>query len=139
MAVKKIILKGEDLCIRKEGIAAEAGITPGDLVNALPNGDVTRNDVAAAHPTGDIPKAFAYENEVVGGAIDDDYADNDTVLYAICPPGTEVYANGDAAITAGNYVEAAADGEVSPETTGVRIGRALTTTAGAGRVKIEVL
>lgn len=138
MAVKKIILKGEDLCIRKEGIATEA-ITPGDLVNALPNGDVSMNDVAAGHPTGDIPKAFAYENEVVGQDIDTDYAANDTILYAICPPGTEVWANGDAAITAGNYVEAATGGAVSPETTGVRIGRALTTTAGVGRVKIEVL
>jgi hypothetical protein len=136
MAFKTIIVKGAANVIRKEGIAAEAGITPGDIVNAIPGGDVTRNDVTGATV---VPRAIAVERDLTGDDIDTDYADNDTVLYAVCPPGTEVWMNGDAAITAGNYVEAAADGEVSPETTGHRIGRALTTTAGAARVLVELL
>jgi hypothetical protein len=138
MAVKKIILKGEELCIRKESIAAEA-ITPGDLVLDAPSigdvaGAISRQDASTAFSA----KAVAYERELTGDGIDVDYAIGDTVLYAVCPPGTEVYLNGTAAITLGALVEAAADGSVVTRTTGAVVGTCIETSGGAGRVKVSI-
>jgi hypothetical protein len=134
MAVKKIILKAEDLCIRKEGIAG-AAITPGCLVSALPNGAVALQGAADTAPQ----KAFVYEREMTGDDIDTAYAQNDTILYAICPPGVEVYAFAGEAVNAGDVLESAANGELQGITTGAAVAVALETVGAAGRCKVEVL
>jgi len=135
MAVKKIILVGEDLCIRREGIAGGA-ITPGHLVDAVPDGAVTAQTAANA----EAQRTFAYEREFTGDDIDTAYISGDTVPYFHAPAGAVVYALGVAAgITAGDLVESAAAGEVQTLTSGRAIGRALETTAAAGRIKIEIL
>ena len=78
MAVKKIILKGEARCIRKEGIAGGT-VTPGMHLDAIPGGAVTAGAIGTAV---NAAKAFAYERELTGDDIDVDYVVNDTCLYA---------------------------------------------------------
>ena len=135
MAVKKIILKGEDLCIRKEGIAGET-ITPGDFVTDVPGGTINDQTGSTAN---DQPCAIAYENEVVGNEIGDNYAQYDTILYAVCPRGVEVYLNGAAAISAGDVLEVGASGAVQTQTTGFGRAIALETITAAGRIKATLL
>lgn len=84
MTVKTIILRGDG--VGKEAIAA-AAITPGDLVERTSTGTVQRQSSAAAQ----AQRAFARENEVVSGDIDDAYAADDTTLYTVMYPGAEVY------------------------------------------------
>jgi len=134
MSAKTIILKAAELTVRKEGIAGGT-ITPGDLVDALPNGAVSRQGAADAS----AQKAFALERDVTGDDIDTDYAANDTVMYALCSPGVEVNANVGGAITAGDILESGAAGILQGVTTGRQIARAIETVAGAGRCKVEVL
>lgn len=138
MAVKKIILKGEELCIRKESIASEA-ITPGDLVDDAPSigstaGSIARQDASLVFSA----KAIAVEREYTGDGIAVDYAVSDSVSYAVCPSGTEVYLNGTAAIALGALVEAAADGSVVTRTTGAIVGTCIEASGGAGRVMISI-
>ncbi len=85
MTVKTIVLRGAG--IRKEAIAAIA-ITPGELLSLDSAGEVIPHTDAGltAQPR------FAVENEVVGADIDTVYAINDTVLFGVFPPGTEIYA-----------------------------------------------
>jgi hypothetical protein len=142
MAIKTILVVGAELSIRKEGIAGGT-VTPGHLVQG-PASAIIVHAVAS----GNAAKKFAVENEVVGKGIDDDYAANDTILLAVCPPGSIVYAIAAAAgVTAEDIVESTGDGTLqvqaasaatdAVERAGV-IGRAIDT-AGAGvRFRCEI-
>ncbi len=142
MAIKTIIVVGAELAIRKEGIAAGV-ITPGHLVQG-PASDV----VVHANATDTALKAFAVENEVVGGGIDDDYADNDTVLWAVLPPGAIVYAiAGTGGVTAEDWVDSLGDGRLGTVVTdaatddtqrGSIIGKALDTATVGLRFRCEI-
>lgn len=106
MAERTIILKGRG--IQKEGVAG-ATITPGELVTLNSSNEVIPHGTAA----GNAQAAFAKENEVIGGGIDDTYASGDNVIYEVLPPGAEVYALVAAAagaIVIGDYLESAGDG-----------------------------
>lgn len=137
---KVIFLKGSPM--GKEAVAAEAGILPGMLVDAVPGGD------AAAHATagGAAVPAFARANELVGNGIDVEYADGDTLLYGVSTSGDEVYgwiADGED-ITAGTLLESAGNGTFQKQDTGVAVAKAMETvdnsTGGApARMKLEVL
>lgn len=142
MAIKTIIVVGAEFAIRKEGIAAGV-ITPGHLIQG-PATDL----IVHASATENAQKAFALENEVVGGDINANYADNDTVLYAVLPPGSIVYAIADGVgVTAEDLVVSNGDGTMlvlatAAATTDLErnsiIGKALDT-AGAGlRFRLEV-
>ena len=143
MAIKKVIVRGEDLCIRKEGIAGGA-ISPGHLVEG-PSSAVVVHATAA----GNAQKAFAYENEVVGNGLDDDYAANDTVLIAVAPAGAIVYAIADAGgVTAEDIVESAGDGTLRTQAASAAtseaqrasvIGKALDTAGAGARFRCEIL
>ncbi len=142
MAIKKIIVLGEELCIRSEGIAAGA-ITPGHLVQG-PAGDI----VVHANATDTALKKFAVENEVVGGDIDTAYADNDTVLMASMPPGSIVYAiAGTGGVTAESFVDSLGDGRLGDVVTdaatddtqrGAIIGKAMETATVGNRFRCEI-
>lgn len=142
MAIKKVIVLGEELCVRREGIAA-AAISPGHLLQG-PDSDLIVH-AAAAGTT--LPK-FALENEVVGGGLGTDYADNDTVLYAVMPPGSIVYALADATgVTAEDFVESNGDGTFQVVATSAAtadtsrnsvVGKAIDTAAAGARFRLEV-
>ncbi len=142
MAIKTIIVVGAEQCIRKEGIAAGV-ITPGHLIQG-PAGDL----VVHANATDTAMKNFAVENEVVGGGIDDDYADNDTVLYAAMPPGSIVYAiAGTGGVTAEDFVDSLGDGRLGSVVTdaatddtqrGAIVGKALDTATVGLRFRCEI-
>lgn len=107
-AQNTIVLKGNG--IRKER-AAEAAITPGDLIEVTSTGTVQRHSTAG----GNAQRAFAVENEVVGKEISEDYAAGDNVLYEVLPPGCEVnalVAAGAAAIVKGDYLESDGTGKL---------------------------
>jgi hypothetical protein len=58
---------------------------------------------------------FAFENELAGKTITDQYAIGDQVLCMVCAPGAEVLmvlAASAAAIVIGDYLESAGDGTV---------------------------
>lgn len=110
---KKIMLKG--VGIQKEGIAGGV-VTPGDLITVNTSGLVVRHPTAADGGR----KAFALENFVNGDGIDDDYAEDDTVQYAVCHSGEEVYARVAAnatAITLGAALESAGNGTLRIQST----------------------
>lgn len=142
MAIKTIIVVGAEFAIRKEGIAAGV-VTPGHLVQG-PDTDIVVHATAAAT----AQKAFAMENEVVGGEIGTDYADNDTILYAVVPPGAIVFAIADSGgVTAEDFVESAGDGTLrlvatqaaTPDTErNSVIGKALDTAAAGVRFRCEI-
>ena len=107
MTVKTIVLMGNDLVIRKEGIASVI-VTPGYLVERITT--TIRPHVSAGAKA--VPM-FAVENEVIGNGIDDDYAINDTTLFGVMPPGAEIFAllpASAAAIVVGDLLESAGDG-----------------------------
>ena len=142
MAVKKIILVGEELCIRKEGIAGGT-VTPGHLVQGPATAIIVHGTAA-----GTAQKAFCYEREMTGDGIDVDYAASDTILYAVCPPGTVIWALADATgITAEDFVESNGDGTFQVVATSAAtadtsrnsvVGKALTTAAANARFQLEV-
>ena len=142
MAIKTILVVGMDLCIRKEGIAAGV-ITPGHLIQ----GPAT--DLVVHANAGEVTQiSFAVENEVVGGDISAEYADNDTVLYAVCPPGAVVYAIADGSgVTAEDFVESSGDGTMlvlaahaatDDTERNSLVGKALDTAAADLRFRLEV-
>lgn len=143
MAIKTIISKGKERCIFKEGIAS-AAITPGHLLQGLPAALAVHAGQALT-----AMRMFAVERDLTGDEIGDAYAQYDTVLYAVCPPGTELQAIADGSgVTAGDYVESAGDGTFQTRATdaatddtqrGSTVGRALTTAAADARFTLEVL
>lgn len=142
MAIKTILVVGMDLCIRKEGIAG-AAVTPGHLIQG-PASAIIVHATAAEN----AQKSFAVENEVVGRDIDTDYAANDTILYAVCPPGSIVWAIADGTgVTAEDLVESAGDGTMqvlstiastSQDQLNRLVGKALDTAAADARFRLEV-
>jgi hypothetical protein len=123
MAERTIILKGERLHIRKEGIA-DSAIIPGHLIALASDGKFDVHGTAKAPST----RSFAIERELenwnngnpqAGVPIDRAYAQNDRLLYAVCAPGCEVYAlvaAGAAAIVKGDLLESAGDGTLRKRT-----------------------
>jgi hypothetical protein len=124
MAERTIILKGERLHIRKEGIA-DSAIIPGHLVALASDGKFDVHGAAKGPST----RSFAIERELenhwsgnaplAGTPIDVAYAQNDRLLYAVCSPGCEVYAlvaAGAAAIVKGDHLESAGDGTLRKRT-----------------------
>ena len=110
---KTITLKGDH--IRKEAIAS-AAITPGHLVEFGGAQELQAHGTAAVNAR----KAFALENDLIGGAIGTAYALNQTVQYGVFPQGAEVYALVAAAATAvtkGAALESAGDGTLRILTT----------------------
>lgn len=109
MAVKRIIVKGNESTIQKEGEAV-AAITPGALVELG-----TAIGTVQVHGTaeGFAQKAFCVEAGFIGTDIDDDYAAEDQVVYVVCAPGVEInalVADGTAAIAKGDGLVSAGDG-----------------------------
>lgn len=108
---KTIILKG---CgIRKERTAGGV-ITPGHLVY------LTSANTVAVHANAgqNAQKAFAVENDLVGGTISDNYAASSKVQYEIMERGAEVnalIANGEN-ISIGDALESAGDGTLQKHT-----------------------
>ena len=143
MAIKTIIVVGAEFAIRKEGIAGGV-VTPGHLVQG-PATAIIVHAVAA----GTAAKKFAMENEVVGGEIGTDYAANDTILLAVVPPGSIVFAIAEAAgVTAEDIVESAGDGTLRVQAASAAtaeasrasvVGRAIDTAAGGVRFRCEIL
>ena len=107
-----IILKGRG--IRKERVAGDI-ITPGMLV------EVTTTDTVVTHVGAGLnaTKAFAVENEVIGGDIDTDYPIGDNVLYNIMEPGAEINALITGTTVIGGYLESDGAGNLRPLTTDV--------------------
>ena len=142
MAVKKIILLGEEFVIRREDIA-DAIITPGMLLERTAT-RVKKHAGAGLN----AQKMFAVENEVVGLGIADDYAALDTCLFGFFPPGTVVWAiAGTGGVTALLYVEsdglgrlddATADAATDTDQRNSIVGIALETAAVGVRFKLEV-
>lgn len=132
-----IVLLDEGRAFQKEAEASEA-ITPGSLVE-FGGAEELRN-----HSTigGEARKAFALDNTLIGKGPDDAWAVNDRVRYAIFPPGAEVYARVSEAVTKGDFLESAGDGQLQIASTpieGSSVAVAMETTAGSGRARVEVL
>lgn len=111
---KTIILKG---CgIRKER-TADGAITPGHLVYLKSTDKVGVHAVAG----GNAQKAFAVENDLVGGVIATAYADAAKVQYEVMERGAEVnaiIADGEN-IAIGDPLESAGDGTLQKHTSPV--------------------
>ncbi len=143
MAIKKIVVLGEELCIRTEGIAGGV-VTPGHLVEGPATAIVVH-----ASATLTAAKKFAYENELVGGQIDDDYASADTILLVTCPPGSIVYAlAGVGGVTAEAFVDSLGDGRLGDVVTDAAtddtqrasvVGKAMDTAIAGARFRCEIL
>jgi hypothetical protein len=138
MAKRLIKLLGEP--IQNEDYTASAAITPGDLVAFASNGTVARNAVADL----DLPRAFALEREEMGLGIDDDYAIGDAVKVGVFKPGTRVLAfiASGQNITAGNFLQAAADGTLKVYAAGARLAKALETSGAVTtktRIRVEIM
>lgn len=142
MAIKTITVLGNDLVVRREGLAAGV-VTPGHLIQG-PDTDLIVHAVAGGTM---VPK-FAVENDIVGNGIDDDYADNDTLLYGVFPAGSKVYAiAGTGGVTAEDIVESEGDGRLITVVTDTAtddterhstVGKALTTATVGNRFVLEV-
>jgi len=143
MAVKKVILVGEEFCIRRESYADE-GITPGHLLERTATGVKKHaGEALNAQPL------FAYEREMTGDGIDVAYVADDTVLMAHCPPGTVVWAlAGTADVTAFSFVESDGLGRLQDAQTDAAtddtqrasiLGVALTAASAGARFKCEII
>lgn len=115
---KTIPLKGRGI---REEAPAGGTITPGDLVALNSSGQLIRNAVAKL----DCARLFAFENELVGKGIDDNYSANDLVQAEHMPRGGQVYARlaaNAAAITKGDMLESAGDGTLRKVTAFSQLG-----------------
>ena len=113
MASKTIILKGKP--IRKEGLAGNASITPGYLIEYF--GDSSTTDVLIPHTTstGKATPRFALENDPVGGEIGTAYASGSRVQIGVFSPGDEVFAFlvANATVARGAFLESKACNGIS--------------------------
>lgn len=134
-----IVLKG--LGIRKEATAAGT-ITPGHLIEVLTTGAIVHAGAGLSAIT-----MFAVENDIAGDEIGTDYVTGDNVLYEVLPPGSEVFALADAAVTVDDYLESGGNGTVQVQVASAAtaqdarhsvVGRALETVGGAGRIRIVI-
>jgi len=139
MASPRVIwLKSRDSRqVNEDGAASEA-ITPGMLVQGVST--ISKQSNAGT----DCARTFALEREEMGKGIDDAYAVGDQVKVGTFAPGDRVYAliASGQNITAGQYLEAAADGTLRAIASGTRIARSLDTTGAVTvltRLRAEVM
>jgi hypothetical protein len=109
MAVyRTVLVKGGGMT---QEATANAAITPGALLNFRSDGKVEENTDA----TKQRPIAVAFENEMFGKGIDDDYAAGESIVYRFLEEGSEWNALVPAAapaIALGDYVIPGAGGGV---------------------------
>lgn len=123
MARKTIALKGAG--VRSEALA-NAGITPGMLVELLSTGKIQKHGTAGGSG---VEKAFALEDELQGKEITDAYTTNTLVQYAIFSPGDVVnalLADGENAAI-GSKLESNGDGKL----------RVVDADTSAGTIKVQ--
>lgn len=143
-----IILKGDG--IRKERPAAAAGIRPGDLLEIDSTGDYAVHSGAGLTVGA---KTFAFENELAGKAIDDNYLVDEQVLAVACKSGMEILAwllDGEVAVI-GSVLDSAGDGNLKVVDVSVATGQdernaivavaleALSPSGSDGRIKVEIV
>ncbi len=80
-----ILLKGDPMVQEKD---AGAIITPGELLAIDGSGNVIPHGTAGGNA---VPKMVAYENDLIGNDIDDDYASGGRVRYLIPQAGDVLY------------------------------------------------
>jgi len=143
MAIKKIVVKGEELCIHGESkLDAGVDITPGMLIAPASATEVApEGNAASATPQ----RMFADEtNQVLQGlTIDDAYdTDGEVVSWVIAPRGAFIYAW----LAAGENVaydavlESDGAGALQALTTGDAVARAReAVNNGAGGVAVRIL
>ena len=137
---RTISLKGDGILKERK---ANAAITPGHLIEVMNTGNVRVHSTAG----GQAQRAFALENDLIGKGIDDAYAQNDNVRYAVFPPGAEVNAllvTGET-VAIGDFLESAGNGTLQVSSTpveGSNVAIALAAVTGGGsplRCRVEVL
>lgn len=121
--------------------AAEAAITPGDLIEVTATGTVQRHGTAAATV---LAPLFALAKTYLGLGIDDDYAAGDPVAYVAPSPGDVINARVEAAavLTPASRLESAGDGTLQVATTGVAIAQSMETKtvgASAERTRVRII
>lgn len=141
-----ILLKGD--ATRKERLAGGT-ISPGDLLTLNSSDQYVRHNTAA----GVAAPVFAFENDLVGKGISDDYASGDTVQAIYAKRGDEVLAllASGQNVSVGDFLESAGNGTLRAITSSGAnvVARALEsknntsgdTTGphdGATRIKVEV-
>jgi len=140
MAKNTIALKGD--YVRKER-EANAGITPGHLVEVMNTGNVRVHATLGAQ----AQRAFALENDLIGKGVDDAYVAGDSVLYGVFVPGAEVYAlllTGESC-SIGDFLESAGNGTLqvaSSPVEGSNVAIALEAVTGGAapkRCRVEAL
>jgi hypothetical protein len=144
MAVKKIVVRGEELCVFGEAkLDAGVDITPGMLIDWASATEVApHGSAAAAH----AQRMFATETNqrLVGQGIDDAYdADGEMVSYVVAPRGALIYAwledEGNVAYNAA--LESDGAGALQALSTGAVVAyarEAVNNTGGSGAVRILV-
>ena len=105
MAYKTIRLKATGGPVRNEALA-NAALYPGHLVGLLSTGKIRKHATSG----GRAEKAFAVENELVGGEIGTVYAQDSIVQYEIFRPGDEVYARVTGSPAVGAFLTSQGDG-----------------------------
>lgn len=139
MAPKTIDLYG--MSTQQEAVCTTAVITPGMLLARTGENGVRPHNAAGETAT----PAFAVEMDLTGGAIGDDYAIGDQVIYRTFQPGAGVYAlahAGGTAITVGAYLMSAGDGTLELATTSktaiAQAREAVDNSGGSAPVRIKV-
>lgn len=111
----QIIIKGDP--VLKEGIATQT-ITPGDLIDLAAGSAATGGTYITPYlrkhnvPGGNAQKAFALNQDYIGGGIDKNYNTNDQVFYGVFRQGDEVFARiaANETVVYGTYLESNGDG-----------------------------
>lgn len=132
MARKVIALAGTPI-INEDGVASES-ITPGHLVQGVAS--IARFATAG----GPAPRTFALEREELGKGIDAAYAAGDNVKVGSFAPGMRVYAlvASGVNVSAGAWLEPAADGTLRAHSAGTRIARALESVNATALTRLRV-
>ena len=132
MASRSVVLAGTPV-VAEEGTAT-AAITPGMLVQGITS--VAPFSTAG----GPAPRRFALERDEIGKGIDDAYAVGDTVKVGSFAPGSRVNAliNSGVSVTAGGFLEPAADGTLRAFASGTRIAVALESATATARRRLRV-
>ena len=146
MAIKTITVQGDPIV--REYLANEA-ITPGDLVEFVPNQTDSKLRKHGTDEGAAIPR-FALENHVVGDGIEEAYASGELVRIATYRQGDVVLARvkANTAVQAGDKLGSNADGTLdvvdltsAAVVEGAFVGEALdnvAASAGVKRVRVEV-
>lgn len=144
MAVKTIILKPElGMVTGIEEATANAGITPGHIVEFISTGKVQKQAVAALRS----PFTVALENSLVGGEIDTDYAADDKVQIATLKSGDWAYcwlSDGENVVIGDELEFGTEDGELKKRSSGISIATAreavdLSASSNTTKARIKVM